>query len=83
MLFRTLTRRCHALMKRLAQQPDPIDIEAAAPLLQALEQLAEEAERLEAQLRVLTENRQPVSPARLRMVSSKRCTHEREADHLT
>lgn len=83
MLFRTLTRRCHALMKRLAHQPDPIDIEAAAPLLQALEQLAEEAERLEAQLRVLTENRQPVSPARLRLVSNKRCTDERETDHLT
>ncbi|WP_175649726.1 hypothetical protein [Pseudomonas sp. Marseille-P9899] len=61
-LFKTLMRRYHDLMKCVAQRPEPVDAESAKPLLEALEQLAAEAERLEARLRVLSENRQRLQP---------------------
>lgn len=57
-MFKTLIRRYHELMKCVAQRPDHQDRESARALLQALEQLAVEAERLEAQLRILGEKRE-------------------------
>ena len=69
-LFKTLIRRYHELMKCMAQRPDPRSGDSAQALLQALEQLAAEAERLEAQLRTLSESRQarPDTPPKLRLV---------------
>ncbi len=69
-LFKTLIRRYHDLMKCLAHRPDPRDHESARALSQALEQLAAEAERLEAQIRALGEARQvrQETPPPLRLV---------------
>lgn len=69
-LFKTLIRRYHELMKCIAQRPDAADGDGAETLLQALEQLATEAERLEVQLRKLSETRQlrQDPPPKLRLV---------------
>lgn len=72
LLFKTLIRRYHDLMRCLAREPAPADRESAQALAEALRQLATEADRLEAQLRQLTEKRQvaprPVGPPVLRLV---------------
>ena len=57
LLFKTLIRRCHTLMRSLARAPAPADTESARERVQALRQLAAQAERLEAQLRQLIEAR--------------------------
>ena len=69
-LFKTLIGRYHELMKCIAQRPDPQDGHSAQALLQALEQLAAETERLEVQLRKLSDTRHvgQGSPAKLRLV---------------
>lgn len=72
LLFKTLIRRYHELMKSLAREPAPADAEAAEDMVRALRQLAAEADRLEAQLRQMTEKRQapprPSGPPALRLV---------------
>jgi len=59
-------------MRCLAREPAPADRESAQALVEALRQLAAEADRLEAQLRQLGEKRQaaprPVGPPVLRLV---------------
>lgn len=62
-------------MKALAREPAPADRESAREMVEALRQLAREADRLEAQLRQLTEKRQPpprpTCPPTLRLVQSE------------
>ncbi|MEE1923899.1 hypothetical protein V0R50_17745 [Pseudomonas sp. 148P] len=75
LLFKNLLRHYHDLMKCLAREPAPADRESAQALVEALRQLAEEADRLEAQLRQLTEKSQrrqhPSGPPTLRLVRSR------------
>lgn len=65
-------------MKCLAREPAPADRESAQALVDALRQLAMEADRLEAQLRQLGEQRKerlrPVAPPVLRLVPRKNPT---------
>lgn len=65
-------RRYHDLMRCLAREPAPADRESAQALVEALRQLAAEADRLEAQLRQLNVKRQvtakPAGPPVLRLV---------------
>ncbi|WP_144443534.1 hypothetical protein [Pseudomonas putida] len=72
LLFKTLIGRYHALIKSLAREPSPTDPESAREMVEALRQLAAEADRLEAQLRQMTEKRpprqRPSGPPVLRLV---------------
>ncbi|MDU9393772.1 hypothetical protein [Pseudomonas sp. zfem002] len=58
MLFKTLLRRCQAWLNGLRGKPPSTDQEPAQALVEALRQLAREANRLEAQLHQLSEKRQ-------------------------
>lgn len=61
-------------MKSLAREPSPTDAESAREMAEALRQLAAEADRLEAQLRQLTEKRplreRPSGTPTLRLVQT-------------
>ncbi|MFD2641637.1 hypothetical protein [Pseudomonas japonica] len=58
MLFKTLLRHCQAWLGSLRRTPPSTDDEPAQALVEALRQLAREANRLEAQLHQLSEKRQ-------------------------
>ncbi len=62
-------------MKCLAREPAPADRESAQALVEALRQLAVEADRLEAELRQLTEKSQrrqrPSGPPTLSLVQAR------------
>ena len=58
LLFKTLTRHYHALMNSLARNPTPDDADSARELVEALARLSHEAQRLETELRLLSEKRQ-------------------------
>ena len=63
------------MIKSLAREPNPADAESAREMVEALRQLSAEADRLEAQLRQLTEKRQPrerpSAPPVLRLVQNE------------
>lgn len=69
-------------MKSLAREPSPTDAESAREMVEALRQLAAEADRLEAQLRQLTEKRplreRPSGPPMLRLVQTQALVEEPE-----